>query len=859
MKYSCPIQNFLLSILLLICGGQLSILGQCPADMDGIILLRTQIEIDAFTENYPNCTQVSGLRIVGVDQNEIRNLENLKQITSVGEGGLLIENNSQISSLTGLQNIQTILGDCILQNNVELASLGGLEGLSSIRGDLAIRNNPTLNNLAALSQLRTLGGLEILNAAVVNLNGLEQLTSIQESIFIRDNPLLEDLSALKNITEILGTLWIWENPLLKDLYDFQSLQILNALSLRLNPQLANCDLPFLCDLFAENTAQLVIRENDCGCNSREEVLSACDGFEGLPICRSEDLTIPLGADFSVSILPEDIDAGSTDDCSFELQLDRTTFDCSDLGEQVVTLSAIDNEGNISTCTASVTVIDDPVSCGNVPLTLSLPDLAFPCEGTSMSLPLITEDFINITSLQLRITWDTSVLQFTSFTPVGITVTENDLFLLEKNILSIAWVSPDLQPINLEDGTVLLELQMEVIEEQLTEVNFVNESGLIDAGNENFESKEVITFDGSIIPPDCPLSEPNDSISTNGCCPDLRSLLINGDFESGNAFFESSYQHQTSTELNAILPGSYGIVVSNEASAICPVWQIEDHTSNCDGEGNVLIVNGVTGQNATAVIWEQRIDSLQIDTEYSLCGYLKTLQQCCFDVLPLLYFKVDGVVVDTFQLNQSSSSDPCSWQEFNTSFIAINTSQTISLCLDEKTLGDGNDLAIDDLSLNEIPITDFFLSIQDQRPELPEITASFNLIGITDDTLPDPDCNYEWTIALVDSIDINTQNIFLNPTNMMMGNAATGWGLTTSFPGYSSGGAGGGIGEGIYYIELELSNCTCSEDSKEAKVVGWRWSPFRQVPDEELQLSESSLRLLQGQQDKLLNHASNEDD
>ena len=132
-------------------------------------------------------------------------------------------------------------------------------------------------------------------------------------------------------------------------------------------------------------------------------------------------------------------------------------------------------------------------------------------------------------------------------------------------------------------------------------------------------------------------------------------------------------------------------------------------------------------------------------------------------------------------------------------------------------------------------------MQDQRPSVPEITASINLIGTADDTLPSPTCDYQWTIAQIDSINLNSQNIFLNSTNMMMGNAADGWGLTTTFPGFIS----GTFGEGFYYIALELSNCACAGDRKEEKVVGWRWNrtaPF--TNDKEWQLDELSTARLQ---------------
>src|SRR6185503_5125902 len=47
-----------------------------------------------------------------------------------------------------------------------------------------------------------------------------------------------------------------------------------------------------------------------------------------------------------------------DDCgSVSLSLDKTTFSCSDVGADTVTLTVTDANGNTATCTATVTVVD----------------------------------------------------------------------------------------------------------------------------------------------------------------------------------------------------------------------------------------------------------------------------------------------------------------------------------------------------------------------------------------------------------------------------------------------------------------------------------------------------------------------
>ena len=82
-----------------------------------------------------------------------------------------------------------------------------------------------------------------------------------------------------------------------------------------------------------------------------------DNVDPTAICQ--DITVELDASGAVSITAEDIDNGSYDNCGIDdLSLDITSFDCSDVGPNTVTLTVTDVAGNSSTCTATVTVEDN---------------------------------------------------------------------------------------------------------------------------------------------------------------------------------------------------------------------------------------------------------------------------------------------------------------------------------------------------------------------------------------------------------------------------------------------------------------------------------------------------------------------
>ncbi len=78
-----------------------------------------------------------------------------------------------------------------------------------------------------------------------------------------------------------------------------------------------------------------------------------------PTTVSQDIVVPLGINGTASITSTSIDDGSFDDCTLaSLTIDKSTFDCSDIGIVSVRLTATDAYGNTSFSDAAVTIVDN---------------------------------------------------------------------------------------------------------------------------------------------------------------------------------------------------------------------------------------------------------------------------------------------------------------------------------------------------------------------------------------------------------------------------------------------------------------------------------------------------------------------
>ncbi|WP_162426644.1 glycine-rich protein [Pontibacter pudoricolor] len=128
----------------------------------------------------------------------------------------------------------------------------------------------------------------------------------------------------------------------------------------------NCSIPaegysldktgFTCDNVGPNTVTLTVTDVNGNTSSATAIVTVKDVTA--PIAIAKAITVQLDANGAATITPAMVDNGSSDICgSVTLSLSKTTFDCSNLGTNTVTLTATDEAGNVATTTAIITVED----------------------------------------------------------------------------------------------------------------------------------------------------------------------------------------------------------------------------------------------------------------------------------------------------------------------------------------------------------------------------------------------------------------------------------------------------------------------------------------------------------------------
>ncbi len=169
------------------------------------------------TLSFPNLTEVGDLIYESISQQTLEehpkldtihnNLEilytsatnilwgdNIKAI----KGGLVISNNSNLESITGLENIEG-LQDLTITQNYSLISLNGFNAYTSLRN---VTIDRSIKNIAGLQSLQEVANLDIETTNTIETTaGFQQLTIVHNNASIKSSTVL-GLKAFDALTEI---------------------------------------------------------------------------------------------------------------------------------------------------------------------------------------------------------------------------------------------------------------------------------------------------------------------------------------------------------------------------------------------------------------------------------------------------------------------------------------------------------------------------------------------------------------------------------------------------------------------------------------------------------------------------------
>jgi len=113
---------------------------------------------------------------------------------------------------------------------------------------------------------------------------------------------------------------------------------------------------FDCTKLGQNQVQLTVTDASGNAGSCFAIVDVGDTIAPNAVCQNIQVIVDVSGAASITV--SDVDGGSTDNCAIDaLALSQYDLDCSNLGDNTITLTVTDESGNSSFCAAIVTVSD----------------------------------------------------------------------------------------------------------------------------------------------------------------------------------------------------------------------------------------------------------------------------------------------------------------------------------------------------------------------------------------------------------------------------------------------------------------------------------------------------------------------
>ena len=425
-----------------------------------------------------------------------------------------------------------------------------------------------------------------------------------------------------------------------------------------------------------------------------------------PVAQCEDIVVQLDATGQLTISPADVDGGSNDACGLTpLFLNETTFTCADIGDNTVSLTVTDDNGNESTCEATVTVEDNvlPIaSCQN--LVVQLDDTGTSsitaaqidngssdaCGIANLSLDLSDFDCSDVGANTVILTV-TDVNDNSSTCPAIVTVQDNVAPIAVCQDVSIqldtngeATISSSMINNGSNDACGIADLSLDKMDFNCSDVGYNTITLTIKDNNDNTSNCVANVMVEDLVVP-------------VALCQDLTIQLD----ANGEALVEATAVNNGSSDACGIadynfLMGTTELITNGGFDTDAAGWAIDGvHVTYYNSGGNPdgwLWLNGV-GNSGFDPSASQTVSGLTVGQVYTLNGSTRNHANCCgaFVGQAALAIDIDGI-------EQTTINNPgTTWTDFSHSFTASNTTHTFRFR--SEINGHDTDMGIDNISIS----------------------------------------------------------------------------------------------------------------------------------------------------------------
>jgi gliding motility-associated-like protein len=195
-----------------------------------------------------------------------------------------------------------------------------------------------------------------------------------------------------------------------------------------------------------------------------------------------------------------------------------------------------------------------------------------------------------------------------------------------------------------------------------------------------------------------------------------NIVQNGNFSAGNTGFFTDYALGAGGQYGPLtLEGTYGVGANpkllHNNFATCG-----DHTT---GSGNMLVVNGASNPNVN--VWCQTV-TVAPNTEYMFSTWLASVT---LTNPAVLQFSINNINLGS---PFTASAGLCAWNQFFEIWNSgINTSAQICI-VNQNTIQDGNDFALDDISMVPVCADTATLTIVVSKPAVAAVATHVSCTG-----------------------------------------------------------------------------------------------------------------------------------